>query len=655
MSIDIIQDVTCLYEWFNIDNRYYICLEENSGGNSLQIQTLKIKNFRQFGPEGFTLKFRRGLTVLVGENDAGKSAIIDALRYAMGTTDMRWNRILPSDVFDSDLNNEIQIQVCFNNLNKDESALLLEYLTYGQNGPVVYLNWTCHFSLKFVPARPIVEITSGENGDGPTFIAEARELFRATYLKPLRDAYTDMQAGRGSRLSQVIRQVPKLDQGDAKYSEEKNNVTELSLTGIFDLTNYLLENFQPLVNASKQMNGILTQTMLLNGDQVKTKLEVANSNVSENQKISSLLEKVGLNVDHERKDVYGVPGLGTSNIMSMACELLLQKQKNNSSQFTLIEEPEAHIHPQRQMKLIRSLESSADESSHQIIVTSHSPLLASVVHLENLVIVKSGKVYPMDADSTKLDVEDYGFLERFLDATKANLFFANGVLIVEGSGEEILLPTLAKLIDRNLSDYGVSIVNVMSKGLIHFANIFKRSDDTKMGIPVACITDRDVEPDVAPRILKQNPENPKRRWHTESDLAKDISLQNKLKQREENINDGDVRAFISDNWTLEYDLVLSGWTNDTFKEALIEALFQATGIQQETQTKWREDFNNAKDSERRSVLFYKHVKNHKAEFANYLADKLENTFDKEVPYREIIPSYLVNAVEYVTGENDERQ
>lgn len=628
-------------------------LKKNLGGKSLQIQTLKIKNFRQFGPEVCTIQFHHGLTVLVGENDAGKSAIIDALRYAMGTTDMRWNRILPSDVFNNDLNNEIQIQVCFNNLTEDEKASLLEYLTYTKSGSVVYLNWTCHFSLKFNPARPIVEITSGKNGDGPTFVAEAREMFRTTYLKPLRDAYMDMQAGKGSRLSQVIKQVPNLDCGSSEYSKE-TQVTDLSLTGIFNLTNYLLENFAPLVKASEQMNSILTQTMLLNGDQVKTKLEVANSNVSESQKVLFLLEKVGLNVDHDKKDVYGIPGLGTSNIMSMACELLLQKQKSNSSQFTLIEEPEAHIHPQRQMKLIRSLESSANDSSHQIIVTSHSPLLASVVHLENLVIVKSGKVYPMDVKSTKLAANDYKFLERFLDATKSNLFFANGVLIVEGSGEEILLPTLAKLIGRNLSDYGVSIVNVMSKGLIHYANIFKRSDDTKMGIPVACITDRDIEPDVAPNILNQDVENTKRHWHTESDLLTDSSLQDKLKQREEDINDGDVKAFISNHWTLEYDLVWSGWKNDIFKETLIDALFQATGIKQGTQTKWLKGFDNAKDSESRSVLFYKHVKDHKAEFANYLANKLEDMLDAEISYKEIIPSYLVDAIKYVTGGNNEK-
>ncbi|MFC6259604.1 ATP-dependent nuclease [Levilactobacillus fujinensis] len=615
----------------------------------MQIKKIKIKNFRQFGPDESSLNLRHGLTVLVGENDAGKSTIVDALRYAMGTTDMRWNRVLPSDVFEKDLSKEIHIQICFDSLTEDESSLLLEYLTYEKDETVVYLNWTCHFNLKFTPARPIVEVTSGRIGDGPAFVAEARELFRVTYLKPLRDAYMDMQAGRGSRLSQVVKQVPNLDQGDSEYSTG-NDVSNLSLTGIFDLTNYLLENFQPLVSANTQMNDILTRTMLLNGENIQTKLEVADTSVSESQKIISLLEKIGLNVDHAQKDVYGIPGLGTSNIMSMACELLLQKQERNASQFTIIEEPEAHIHPQRQMKLIRSLESSANSSAHQIIVTSHSPMLASVVHLEDLVIVKSGKFYPMDASSTKLSPDDYGYLERFLDVTKSNLFFANGVLIVEGSGEELLLPTIARLLGLSFSDYGVSIVNVMSRGLIHFANIFKRCDGTRMGVPIACVTDRDIEPNVAPNILGQDLSSDSRQWHIESEFESDISLQEILRRRVESINENDVRAFVANNWTLEYDLVLSGWNNEKFKRALIQALYMASGVKLNTLNQWEKEFDESENSEYRATLFYKHVKKHKAEFANYLADELTKLIDDDAQsYQDFVPTYLVEAIKYVTG------
>src|SRR3546814_4429225 len=59
---------------------------------------------------------------------------------------------------------------------------------------------------------------------------------------------------------------------------------------------------------------------------------------------------------------------------------------------------------------------------------------------------------------------DYAFLRRFLDVTKANLFFARAVLIVEGEAENILLPAIAELLGRPLSKYGVSIVNVGHRG-----------------------------------------------------------------------------------------------------------------------------------------------------------------------------------------------
>ncbi|WP_461800421.1 TOPRIM nucleotidyl transferase/hydrolase domain-containing protein, partial [Lactococcus lactis] len=51
--------------------------------------------------------------------------------------------------------------------------------------------------------------------------------------------------------------------------------------------------------------------------------------------------------------------------------------------------------------------------------------------------------------------DDYIFLERYLDATKANLFFARNVMIVEGPGEALLLPTLSRLLGRDFVDFGV--------------------------------------------------------------------------------------------------------------------------------------------------------------------------------------------------------
>ncbi|WP_371863426.1 ATP-dependent nuclease, partial [Acetobacter nitrogenifigens] len=75
------------------------------------------------------------------------------------------------------------------------------------------------------------------------------------------------------------------------------------------------------------------------------------------------------------------------------------------------------------------------EHGLQVLMTTHSPSLASSLKLENLVLVRNGRAFPMGPEHTLLAPDDYAFLERFLDATEANLFFARGVIIVEGDAE----------------------------------------------------------------------------------------------------------------------------------------------------------------------------------------------------------------------------
>ena len=80
-------------------------------------------------------------------------------------------------------------------------------------------------------------------------------------------------------------------------------------------------------------------------------------------------------------------------------------------------------------------------------------------------MIRKGRAFSLAEGQTGLDKSDYRFLERFLDVTKADLFFACGVMIVEGDAENILLPALATLIGRDFTEHGVSIVNVGSVGL----------------------------------------------------------------------------------------------------------------------------------------------------------------------------------------------
>ena len=93
-------------------------------------------------------------------------------------------------------------------------------------------------------------------------------------------------------------------------------------------------------------------------------------------------------------------GLGSNNLLFMACELLLLGSEAEGFPLLLVEEPEAHLHPQRQLRLMQFLqqkakEARADSQKIQIIVTTHSPNLASAIELDNLVLLSSGKAFPL--------------------------------------------------------------------------------------------------------------------------------------------------------------------------------------------------------------------------------------------------------------------
>lgn len=626
----------------------------------MYISMLKIENFRGIGEET-TFNFNRGITVLVGENDCGKTTVIDAIRYVLGTTDQNWNKVELSDYNNEDTDKEIKISLCFSDLSLNEMASFMECLTYENEHVKLYLNWTAKYLKNIKPHRTLVNLTCGKNGDVTAPSPEARELLRVTYLKPLRDAHIQMKSGRNSRLAQILGSISDLNSG-IEYSEDVE-ISNLSLSGIVDLSNDLLANHAKIKAVNNAINQIISNKMLLSNDSVKTEIVVSSAGNTVEQKMYSLLEKLDLKVSSFENNNCGIVGLGTSNLLSMACEMLLNSNSDNSS-FMLIEEPEAHIHAQRQLKMMQSMIQEKNRNQ-QIIMTTHSLLLTSVVELENLIYVQNYKPYPMGKEYTCLDENDYRYLERYLDVTKANLFFARGVLIVEGPGEELLLPTLARLICRDLTDNGISIVDVRSTGLMRYARIFQRKDKNKaLKIPVACITDRDVLPDCAPCICLKDeykdencwPKN--RKWKVEKEIP---DKENFLKKKKEKVEGQHVRVFISEQWTLEYELANSGLAMDmidviSYMKA-VELEKKSVGIEERQANLvkvYKDKYNSFNTKEEKAAYIYSFFSKKeisKAEFSQYFSEHLEKIYlNKNADEVEkLIPNYLVEAIKYVTS------
>lgn len=614
----------------------------------MYLSEIAIKNFRCFDASGTTIKLKKGLNILVGENDSGKSALIDAIRIVLGTTDQSWYRFEQSDFHNENITSEIEITCKFDDLTQKERAAFLECLSFDHDKYALYIHYTYKYLMNYSTPRLSSNISSGVNGDGPTPSSMARELIKTTYLRPLRDAYLNMQSGHGSRLSQVLHSVKDLNVGQQEYSDGMD-IKELSITGIADLTNKLLVEHPKLKDVNKSIGDTLSSRMLLSGDKVTTTIKVSGSDISVSRKLTTLLEKLDLTA--RTSSEAGKVGLGTSNILSMACELLLNRAPESS--FLLIEEPEAHIHAQRQLRLIQSLEDEAAAGNHQIIITTHSPVLASVAKLENISIIKGAKAYSLDTSDTLLDGEDYYFLEKYLDATKANLFFAKSVIIVEGPSEELLLPTIAKVLGKDLTAHGVSIVNARGVGLKRFAGIFKRKDATKLlQIPVACITDRDVMPDCGPRICIDGKyvtiaDYPKRRnWRTESEISDPAKY---LQDKCDKADGQSVKTFVSDHWTLEYDLAYAG----LFDEMLL-AIVRSMYVPEDRDTKLVEKNNKLlkyTTLEERCSFLYSHFNSaSKPEVAQQLSKIIEEKYKSNPSnLKNKLPQYILGALNHVVG------
>lgn len=468
----------------------------------MYLSEIKLWNFRKFGSENFDyekphlhLFFEKGLNLLVGENDSGKTAIIDAIRILLATNNYYERNRLEIDDFyqkENKKTEKLRIECIFHFQNDDDAKNFLEYthfLNKPESEPIIALRVFLEAYLKDDYRVLPYEIRGGI-GEGNFLTPQIRELLRVTFLKPLRDAETELQAKKNSRLSQIL--------ASHKFTNEKKDENG-------KLINHPLVDI--VIEANKSVKDFFISNDDKDSDEKKLAVTLLNDLNKSLNKFLGLNDKKLVNFDISETNIKGVleklmltyleinKGLGSQNLLFIAVELLLLERDDDFTglRLALIEEMEAHLHPQAQMRLIEYLQNEAEKKNVQILLTTHSPNLASKVKLKNLILFKNNCAYPMGSDYTMLQKEDYSFLERFLDVTKANLFFAKGVILVEGDAENLLLPTIAKIIDCDLTKYGVSIVNLGGLTFKYYQRIFQRKNGKDIGIPISVVTDVDTK------------------------------------------------------------------------------------------------------------------------------------------------------------------
>ncbi|MFA6325267.1 MAG: AAA family ATPase [Candidatus Paceibacterota bacterium] len=445
----------------------------------MYLKSIKIKNFRKIKEADCFLN--PGLNLIIGPNDSGKTAIIDAIRLILKQIVDDYFRISEEDFNDKNQEINIDLNFSFDDCETDEesikqAALFAEYLSFTDMNKPELMIWFSIRSNEDDIKFPSFKV-------GPTkdvaveMDARCKENLKIVYLRPLRDAENELKAKTGSRISKILN----------KYPDVIDNKQEL--IGFLKNFKDVSENFFDNGNGKKIKEKINELLKDFDEQSQNKEIKIGPTELStdpkmENQNLIHFLEKNSLYYEKLPK-----PGLGTLNMIFIAAELL-HLDIQPVPRLLLVEEIEAHLHPQRQLKIIKTLQEESKKGV-QMILTTHSPNLASVVDVDRLNICCEGKFHSLAKGKTELSDNNYAYLARFLDVTKANLFFGQGIILVEGPTEQLLIPELAKIIGHDLTNYGISVISTNNLGFDNFINIFKRREIPYNQIPIAVLTDSD--------------------------------------------------------------------------------------------------------------------------------------------------------------------
>ncbi len=575
----------------------------------MYVERIHVKNFRTIGSAGITLNCNKGINIILGENNSGKSAVIDALRLGLSAGTYRKNVFIKTSDFHVNKYGEqagiIKIDIFFNELTEEQAASFF-MLTNGVDlkKAEIHIEYTLYMDKKGIPK--VREDIKG----GTALNNVPREIYdniNLLYLAALRDAEGDLKPSRNGQIANILYSVAKTSDERDKiiktFQKANEDVTsDSSVKSVESIINKNLFNIEKdelqekvqvslveptfesiasliridYVNSrllrisKKDMLAVLKEVGLTKED-IKNKkiasplpdkkhLEIYLDNILKYEGLNKLYSKLLLLVKNQNITI-NQNGLGYNNILHMATSLgdLQEKPIDEEISILLVEEPEAHLHPQLLDLLFSFFKKANKNSNIQLFITSHSPTLVAKADINSVHILNSkqdSNTIVSIKDTALKDTEKLD-LKRYLDVTKCQMFFARRVLFVEGISEAILLNEFANLIGKPLDKYSVEIVNINGVAFEPFAKLFqKNKDKSYINIPCAIVSDNDrcTNSDDLYRITKT--EKVYRNMNIET-------LKNKLDKGSISYRAQNLLTFNQDNIcvklaekTLEYELAL---------------------------------------------------------------------------------------------------
>jgi len=508
----------------------------------MNIKKITIHNFRSIKHQQIIVN---DYSILLGENNAGKTNIIRALRIFY-ENNLKFDAKVDFPKFETD-DQESWVEIEFITSQEDQLNLKDEYKS--EDNLLKVRRYFKSEDKDLVKANQS-NIFAYENGKlsknlfyGAKNISESK-IGNMIYIPELSKVDDSLKMSGPSPLRDMINfVVTKIAKKSSSFEKLENDFEEFNK--IFKNENtdgFSVQNLEEDINKEIKEWDI----------QFGLRINPLKPNDIVKNLVSHFIKDGFLNDEEVKIDSFG-QGLQRHLIYSLIKlstkynDVVKKTKKEFSPDYTLIlfEEPEAFLHPSQQEKMNLSLRSLAESEGQQILITTHSPIFVSknTEDLSSLVKIKrdgESKVFQIDkvmindlldqnsgmfqffldklnSDSVtndlknkirskklanenddleiKLEEESFKYF-LWVDSERASLFFARHVIICEGATEKIFLDYLLDTQWRDLKDKHIYILDSLGKFNIHrYMNLFN-----VLGINHSVLMDKDNDSDIHEEI-----------------------------------------------------------------------------------------------------------------------------------------------------------
>jgi putative ATP-dependent endonuclease of OLD family len=441
--------------------------------------------------------------VIVGENKVGKSNFIRALRLVLDPSLSERDRQLGLEHFWDGLGNDklgetVEVSIELSDFEDDPRLLAILGDCLVATEPMV-----SRLTYRFEPKSTLVGTPSsladyeyvifGGTDEDNLWMPSERRQMPLDVQGALRNAEADLMTWARSPLRPIIEDLTK-----GLVDQDRQEIQAL-----LDSTQQELSQRPEVQSAAETISERLTAIV---GEQHSVPVELGLAPV----RVDALLRGLRILIDNGAR---GIPdaSLGTANLLFLALKSLeldkLVAEGERSHTFFAVEEPEAHLHPHIQRLVYRHFLSadSVDEGQQQdadtvtTILTTHSPHIASVAPVKSIVLLRHDPEEDATVATSTATVEltesEESDLQRYIDVTRGELFFARGIIFVEGDAERFLVPAFAKELGIDLDVLGITVCSVAGT---NFAPYAKLVCEDGLDIPFVVLTDMDPRSDGAP-------------------------------------------------------------------------------------------------------------------------------------------------------------